>query len=190
MPGLSHLSMLLPIGNQSWFDSVQVGDIRSWLASNYMTLSTTQSLSGQKSPSGSWFLSGSWLQSAGDFQVYKPYITGTSPWLSDFSQLSSSSLLPRVAADSFYMKREFVFYSSGDNKLYFNTTGSLSSFRIAKRGNGQLFDFNPAQFSWSPASGLNFNTNLMSQDSIAAKNFTSVKDTTWFVLGEPVTKTG
>lgn len=174
--------------NQSWFDSVQVGDIRSWLASNYMTLSTTQSLSGQKSPSGSWFLSGSWLQSAGDFQVYKPYITGTSPWLTDFSQLSSTSLMPRVAADSFYMKREFVFYSSGDNKLYFNTTGSLSSFRIAKRGNGQLFDFNPAQFSWSPASGLNFNTNLLSQDSIAAKNFTSVKDTTWFVLGEPVTK--
>lgn len=173
---------------QSWFDSVQVGDIRSWLASNYMTLSTAQSLSGQKSPSGSWYLSGSWLQSAGDFQAYKPYITGSSPWLSDYSQLSSSSLLPRVAADSFYLKREYVFYNSGDNKLYFNTTGSLNAFRIAKRGNGQLFDFNAAHFFWSASTGLNFNTNLLNQDSIAAKNFTSVKDSSWIVLGETVSK--
>lgn len=177
--------------NQLWFDSVLTGNIFSYLMSNFVTLGTTQTITGQKTTTGNWLgtTTGDWIYSGStSHTLNKPYIFIGSPWLSDYSLFNSNSLLPKIAADSFYLKREFVFYNSGDNKLYFNTTGSINSFRIAKRGGGQLFDINPAHFTWSPVNGLNFNTALLNQDSIAAKNFTSVKDTTWFVLGEPVSR--
>ena len=47
---------------------------------------------------------------------------------------------------------------------------------------------NSAQFIWSPSTGLNLNTALFTQDSIASKIYTGMKDTTWSVLGEPVSK--
>lgn len=100
--------------------------------------------------------------------------------------LPGNGLLFRNAGDSLYLKREFAYYSSDDNKLYFNTPGILGTFRLAKRGNGQLFDMNTDQFTWSTGTGLNLNSSVFNRDSIASKIFTCVKDTSWNVLGEPL----
>ncbi|KXK45207.1 MAG: hypothetical protein UZ05_CHB002002503 [Chlorobi bacterium OLB5] len=177
---------------QTWFDSVLTGNIFSWLSSNYVTLGTTQTITGSKITSGNWTASstGSWLYSGSSTSntFYKPYIINSSPWYSDYSLMPTTALLFRNAGDSLYLKREFVYYNSDDNKLYFNTPGLLGTFRLAKRGNGQLFDMNSSHFYWSPETGLNINSSVFERDSIAAKNFTGIKDTSWNVLGEPVSR--
>jgi hypothetical protein len=176
---------------QLWFDSVLTGNIFTYLSSNYVTLSTNQTISGQKTTTGNWLgtTTGDWLFTGSTSHTFnRPFIFSGSPWLSNYTLIGNHSLLPRVAADSFYLKREFVFYDAGDNKLYFNTPGVLGSFKLAKRGNGQLFEFNTSQFNWSTSTGLNLNTNLFNQDSIASKIYSSLKDSTWIVLGEPVSK--
>lgn len=177
---------------QQWFDSVLTGNIFTYLNSNYVTLGTTQTITGSKNTTGNWNATstGNWLYSgnATSNTFYKPYIINSSPWYSDLSQLSSTSLLFKNAGDSLYLKREYVYYDGSDNKLYFNTTGSLGTFRIAKRGNGQLFDMNTTDFYWSTESGLNLNHDILNRDSIASKNYTGIKDSTWTVLGEPVSK--
>ncbi len=177
---------------QQWFDSVLTGNIFNYLNSNYVTLGTTQTITGSKNTSGNWNVTstGNWLYSGSltSNTFYKPYIISTSPWYADYSAMSNTSLLFRSAGDSLYLKREYVYYNTGDNKLYFNTTGNLGTFRIAKRGNGQLFDMNSSHFSWLPGTGLNLNTDILKQDSIASKNYTGIKDSTWNILGEPVNK--
>jgi len=176
---------------QLWFDSVLTGNIFTYLSSNYVTLGTNQTISGQKTTTGNWLgtTTGDWLFTGSTSHTFnRPYIFSGSPWLSDYSLIGIHSLLPRVAADSFYLKREFVYYDAADNKLYFNTPGVLGSFKLAKRGNGQLFEFNTSQFNWSTSTGLNLNTNILNQDSIASKIYSSLKDSTWIVLGEPVSK--
>ncbi len=174
---------------QQWFDSVLTGNIFSYLNSNYVTLSTTQTITGSKNTTGNWNANstGNWLYSGSGTSntFYKPYIISLSPWYNDVSLLPNTALLFRNAGDSLYLKREFVYYNSVDNKLYFNTTGTLGTFKIAKRGNGQLFDMNTSQFNWSPITGLNLNTSVFQQDSIASNIYTGIKDTTWNILGEP-----
>lgn len=177
---------------QQWFDSVLTGNIFNYLAGNYVTLGTTQTITGSKNTTGNWNATstGNWLYSGSGTSntFYKPYIINSSPWYDDVSLMSNTALLFRNAGDSLYLKREFAYYSSGDNKLYFNTTGTLGTFKIAKRGNGQLFEMNTSQFNWSPSTGLNLNSSLFSQDSIASKIYTGIKDSTWSNLGEPVSK--
>ncbi|MBN8585132.1 MAG: hypothetical protein J0M37_08550 [Ignavibacteria bacterium] len=177
---------------QTWFDSVLTGNIFSYLNSNYVTLGTTQTITGSKNTTGNWSASstGNWLYSGSGTTntFYRPYIINSSPWYSDLSQIPGTGMLFRSAGDSLYLKREFVYYSESENRLYFNTPGTLGTFRIAKRGNGQLFEMNPAQFTWSPVTGLNLNSAVLNQDSIAAKIFTGLKDSTWFSLGEPLSK--
>lgn len=177
---------------QQWFDSVLTGNIFTYLSSNYVTLGTTQTITGSKNTTGNWNATstGNWLYSGSSTSntFYKPYIINSSPWYSDLSQLSGTSLLFKNAGDSLYLKREYVYYDAADNRLYFNTTGSLGTFKIARRGNGQLFDMNTTDFYWSTESGLNLNHDILNRDSIASKNYTGIKDSTWNVLGEPVSK--
>jgi hypothetical protein len=177
---------------QQWFDSVLTGNIYTYLNSNYVTLGTTQTITGIKNTTGNWNATstGNWLYSGSltSNTFYKPYIISSSPWYDDVSLLPNTGILFRNAGDTLYLKREFVYYSPGDNKLYFNTTGTLGTFKIAKRGNGQLFDFNSSQFNWSPTNGLNINSSVFEHDSIASKNYTGIKDSTWNILGEPVSK--
>jgi hypothetical protein len=177
---------------QTWFDSVLTGNIFTYLNSNYVTLGTTQTITGSKNTTGNWNATstGNWLFSGSSTSntFYKPYIINSSPWYGDLSQLPGTGLLFRNAGDSLYLQREYVYFNNSENRLYFNTTGTLGTFRIAKRGNGQLFDINPAQFYWSTATGLNLNTGLFNQDSIASRIYTGLKDSTWISLGEPVSK--
>lgn len=177
---------------QQWFDSVLTGNIYNYLNSNYVTLNTTQTITGSKNTTGNWNVTstGNWLYSGSSTSntFYKPYIISSSPWYNDVSLMPNTGLLFRNAGDSLYLKREFVYYNGSDNKLYFNTPGTLSTFKIGKRGNGQLFDMNTSQFNWSPETGLNLNTLLFNQDSIASKIYTGIKDTTWNILGEPISK--
>ncbi len=175
-----------------WFDSLLTGNIFSYLNSNYVTLGSTQTITGSKITTGNWSATstGSWLYSGNltSNTFYKPYILNSSPWYGDVSLLPSNGLLFRNAGDSLYLKREFAYYSSAENRLYLNTTGTLGTFRLAKRGNGQLFDMNPDEFTWSPVTGLNLNSAVFNRDSIAAKIFTGIKDTSWSILGEPLYK--
>ncbi len=176
--------------NQQWFDSVLTGNIFNYLSSNYVTLGTSQTITGQKTTTGNWLgtTTGNWIYTGTSttHTFNDPYISSSSskyPY-----NPSLQNLIWRSYADSFYFPREWGYYSSADNKLYFSTSGSLGTFRIAKRGNTQLFDFNNTQFSWQSATGLNLNTDILNRDSIASKNYTGIKDSTWFVLGEPVSK--
>lgn len=177
---------------QTWFDSVLTGNIFSWLSSNYVTLGTTQTISGSKFTSGNWTASstGNWLYSGSltSNTFYKPYIINSSPWYTDISLIPSTALLFRSAGDSLYVKRDYVYFNAEDNKLYLNSTGTLGTFRLAKRGNGQLFDMNTSQFYWSPETGLNLNSSVFEKDSIAANTFTGIKDSTWNLLGEPLSR--
>lgn len=177
---------------QTWFDSVLTGNIFSWLSSNYVTLGTTQTISGSKFTSGNWTASstGNWLYSGSSTSntFYKPYIINSSPWYTDISLIPSTALLFRSAGDSLYVKRDYVYFNAEDNKLYLNSTGTLGTFRLAKRGNGQLFDMNTSQFYWSPETGLNLNSSVFEKDSIAANTFTGIKDSTWNLLGEPLSR--
>jgi hypothetical protein len=177
---------------QLWFDSVLTGNIFNYLASNYVTLNTQQTITGSKFTTGNWsaLSTGNWLFSGSSTSntFYKPYIINSSPWYSDFSLLPPNGLLFRLASDSLYLKREFVYYSESDNKLYFNSPGSLSTFRISKRGNSQLFDFNSQHFYWSSSNGLNLNPAIFNFDSLASNIYTNVKDTFWLNQGEPVFK--
>lgn len=68
---------------------------------------------------------------------------------------------------------------------FFGNPTGLGNLRIGKEFNGQLFDFNPSQFSWSPTSGLNLN---FTQDSINSSMYTNKKDTSWVQLGETLTR--
>lgn len=82
-------------------------------------------------------------------------------------------------------------YDADSNYLRLGYSGTLtgnSSLRIGKELNAQLFDFNTNQFSWSTSTGLNLNSRSFSVDSVFSKILSSYKDTTWIVLGEPVTK--
>ena len=177
---------------QQWFDSVLTGNIFTYLNGNYVTLGTTQTITGSKNTTGNWNATstGNWLYSGSSTSntFYKPYIISSSPWYDDVSLMPSTGMLFRNAGDSLYLKREFAYYTAGDNKLYFNSPGTLGTFKIAKRGNGQLFEMNSSQFNWSPSTGLNLNTDLFNQDSIASKIYTGIKDSTWVNLGEPVSK--
>ncbi len=177
---------------QYWFDSVLTGNIFSYLSNNYVTLGTSQTITGSKNTTGSWnaLSTGSFLYSGSSTSntFYKPYIINSSPWYNDLSQMPNTGLLFKNAGDSLYLKRENAYYSEEDNKLYFNTTGTLGTFRIAKRSNGQLFDFNSNEFTWSAGTGLNLNSSIFVRDSISAKNFTVIKDSTWYMLGEPLSK--
>lgn len=121
------------------------------------------------------------------FEAEEPYVNSLSSMYLDYIA-ASNTLMSRRLTDSFYVKSNYGYYHSGDNKFYFNTPGTLGTYRIAKRGNGQLFDLNPSQFYWDGGTGLNLATGIFNQDSIASKMYSNFKDSTWIVLGEPVSK--
>ncbi len=82
-------------------------------------------------------------------------------------------------------------YDADSNRIrigYVGTLTGISNLRIAKELDGQLFNFNTSQFTWSTSTGLNLNTGVFSQDSLYSKIVSSYKDTSWIVLGETVTK--
>lgn len=82
-------------------------------------------------------------------------------------------------------------YDADSNKLrigYVNTFTGISNLKIAKELDGALFNFNPAYFTWSNTTGLNLAASIFNQDSIAAKIFTSSKDSSFVLLGETVSK--
>lgn len=174
--------------NQLWFDSVLTGNIFTYLPANYTTLSSAQTITGNKTLSGTNIFSGTNAFTGSGTNIRFPFLDVASAWYTDYSLLYSNSIGWKGLNDSLYFPREWGFYYSPDNKLYFNTTGNLNSFRIAKRGGGQLFDFNTSQFTWSGSTGLNLNSAVLNQDSIASKRYTNFKDSTWVVLGENVSK--
>lgn len=82
-------------------------------------------------------------------------------------------------------------YDADSNYLrigYMGTLTGISNLRIGKELDGQLFKFNISHFSWSTTTGLNLSSTIFQQDSIASKNYTSSKDSSWSVLGETVSK--
>lgn len=82
-------------------------------------------------------------------------------------------------------------YDADSNKLkigYVGTYTGISSLRIAKELDGQLFNFNTAQFTWNTTTGLNLSSSVFSNDSLYSKIMSSYKDTSWVVLGESVYK--
>ena len=82
-------------------------------------------------------------------------------------------------------------YDADSNKIkigYVGTYTGISNLKIAKELDGQLFNFNTSQFSWSTSTGLNLSSSVFSQDSLYSKIVSSYKDTSWIVLGESVYK--
>lgn len=82
-------------------------------------------------------------------------------------------------------------YDADSNYLrigYTNTFTGIAALKLGKELNGQLFNFNPSQFSWDASTGLNLSASIFSEDSLFSKMFTIFKDTTWDNLGEAISK--
>lgn len=82
---------------QSWLDSIITGDITAYILSNYISKTTTQTgISGTKS------LTGDWVYTNGTQTLFKPYVSNSNPWLTDYSLLTNTMLTPKVINDSIY----------------------------------------------------------------------------------------
>jgi len=82
-------------------------------------------------------------------------------------------------------------YDVDTNKLkmgFTDNAGAFGTLKFAKEFGGQLFDFNSQHFTWSSTTGLNLSSSIFQQDSVFTKNMTVGRDSTWLVMGEPVSK--
>ncbi|KXK54871.1 MAG: hypothetical protein UZ05_CHB002000805 [Chlorobi bacterium OLB5] len=166
------------------FDSLLTGNIFPYLQSNFWRTNASQtSLSGAKSiSSGNWTVStGDWLKLGGTETWYKPYIYTGSPWYTDISTIGPTTLMFKLAGDSLYGLKSW--YYDGD-KLRLLTSGNKWYGRTSSTSPIEL---NSSHFQWTNDK-LNLLNSAVNIDSIKHNNVTVGKDSTWIVLGEPVTK--
>lgn len=166
------------------FDSLLTGNIFPYLQSNFWRTNASQtSLSGSKSiSSGNWTVStGDWLKLGGTETWYKPYIYTGSPWYTDISTIGPTTLMFKLAGDSLYGLKSW--YYDGD-KLRLLTSGNKWYGRTSSTSPIEL---NSSHFQWTNDK-LNLLNSAVNIDSIKHNNVTVGKDSTWIVLGEPVTK--
>jgi len=174
---------------QAWFGVKYAGNLPAYIVgvlADYVTIGTNQTITGTKAFSApqttfvTGVFSGSVIVDGTLFEAVDPYINANGdPYL--LYQHSQNSLTSVRLNDSLYGRK--VWYADGDkmrmlataNKWY-GRTNTISPFEI-----------NTDQFQWS-SDKLNLNPSFFSNDSIKTKIITSGKDSTWLVLGEPVSK--
>lgn len=162
---------------QTWFGKQLTGDMITYISANYWTRATTQgSLTGNKT-----ITAGDWLMTGGTFTINKPYIYSGSTWVSDYSLVSNYGLIWQSYADSVYGIKGWYYDGT---KLRMNS----SSYKwYGRTSTTAPFEINSSHFNWT-SDKLNLLSSAVNVDSIKHNNVTIGKDTTWYVLGEPVTK--
>jgi hypothetical protein len=148
------------------FDSIQVGDVKAYMLSNYISKTTTQTgISGTKS------LTGDWVYTNGTQTLFKPYVSNSNPWLTDYSLLTNTMLTPKVINDSLYGNGGKFFYTGG--KLYLH-----SGIKLYGTGGTQPFQINTTQFDWDATDGLELD-NPVQFDSVTIKEDTTISESNY-----------
>lgn len=153
---------------QTWFDSVQVGSVTSYintLLGSYITKTTTQSgITGSKT-----FSTGDILQTSGTWTLNKPYIYTSSPWYADYSLIGNSSLIWKGLGDSLYGTKPY--YISGTSIIL------LSANKIWGTG---LTTPIPIKSSLTFETGVGLGVTLpYQQDSLYVKKDTTIAENTY-----------
>lgn len=155
--------------NQTWFDSVQVGNISTYintLLGSYMNKTGTQSgFTGTKT------LTGDWLWTSGTITLNKPYVYTSSPWYTDYSLIGNSSLGWKGLNDSLYVLRDWMFLSGSKIILQ-------SGYKIWGLANTQPIQIYTSQFSWDATNGLTLQLPYQ-QDSMYIKKDTIIGENTY-----------
>jgi hypothetical protein len=151
---------------QSWLDSIITGDITAYILSNYISKTTTQTgISGTKS------LTGDWVYTNGTQTLFKPYVSNSNPWLTDYSLLTNTMLTPKVINDSLYGNGGKFFYTGG--KLYLH-----SGIKLYGTGGTQPIQINTTQFDWDATDGLELD-NPVQFDSVTIKEDTTISESNY-----------
>ncbi len=143
---------------QTWWggsDGIYTGDIVSYISGlNIPSLSGTNTWTGVNS------------FTVNNTAFYTPLLSGSNPWLSDYSLLPLHAILDKTICDSLYFSKSWGFKNG--STLFFNQ-------KIARPNlTTPLFDASN-QFNWNGSTGLNLN---IGQDSMAFNTMTIKKDTT------------
>lgn len=152
---------------QTWFDSVQVGSVTSYintLLGSYMNKTGTQT-----GFTGSKTLTGDWLWTSGTITLNKPYIYTSSPWYTDYSLIGSSSLIWKGLGDSLYGTKPY--YISGTSIIL------LSANKIWGTG---LTTPIPIKSSLTFETGVGLGVTLpYQQDSLYVKKDTTIAENSY-----------
>ncbi len=152
---------------QTWFDSVQVGSVTSYintLLGSYMNKTGTQT-----GFTGSKTLTGDWLWTSGTITLNKPYIYTSSPWYADYSLIGNSSLIWKGLGDSLYGTKPY--YISGTSIIL------LSANKIWGTG---LTTPIPIKSSLTFETGVGLGVTLpYQQDSLYVKKDTTIAENTY-----------
>lgn len=155
---------------QDWYGRKYAGEPSNKFVDQ--TGSVTETISGDKTFSGIVTISLSIIN--------EPYIDGGSSWVTDFTDVIGTSLIFRNYADSVYgIKRWFL----DGTKLRLNSGYSW----YGRTNLTAPFPIDVDYFSWNDELQINSSV-LFNHDSSWISKLSFIKDTTWLVLGEPVSK--
>lgn len=162
------------------FDSIQVGNILTYLQANYGRLGS----------------SNTWIGATNQFEdvlfhgtgYFEDILTGQDFQMEPLSNLylwvsspAGNNLIWKNYADSIYGIKNWYYDGT---KLRLISSGYKWYGRTATTS---PFEINSSHFQWT-SDKLNLLTSAVMIDSIKHNNVTVGKDSTWIVLGEPVTK--
>jgi hypothetical protein len=146
------------------FDSVLTGDIRTYLSSNYFSLNTTQSTStGSKGTQGAWNNTGTW-------RFFDPRISTSSSYY-PYAPVDGTALIWKVLADSLYVKRDWLFFSS--SKVYL-----AGGYLLYGTGGTQPLKIDATHFNWDLTEGLQLD-NPVQFDSLTIREDTTISENTY-----------
>jgi len=151
---------------QTWLDTVITGSITSYLSSNYMNKTGTQTgFTGTKT------LTGDWLWTAGTITMHKPYIYSSSAWYTDYSLVSNTSLVWKGYADSVYGIKPY--FLDGTN-IRLNTGYNL----LGRTNTDPPININDDHFSYTDDE-LSLNPYLFRWDSLSIVEDTAVSESNY-----------
>lgn len=166
---------------QTWFDSVQVGDITAYITTrlgSYVTLGTSQAITGSKTFSGSSIfgdgtVSGNWTQSLGTFTLYGPKINTSATIYSAYGSVSADNLIWLGIGDSLYGRKPY--FLDGSN-IRLNT-----GYKLYGRTNMTApINVNTSHFSYS--GDMLSLLNPFTTDSLTIKKDTTISEATYSKL--------
>jgi len=152
---------------QTWFDSVQVGNLTTYITTNYiLKAGSVTGITGNKTIS-----SGDWLKLGGTETWYKPYVYSSSPWYTDYSLLSGGSLVFKNYGDSVYGIKPY--FLDGTN-IRLNTGYNL----LGRTNTDPPINVNTGHFSYTDDE-LSLNPYLFRWDSVSVVEDTTVSESNY-----------
>jgi len=153
------------------FDSVLTGNIITHLNTLYPRLASSNTYTGLNSFTNDVGFSDNVDITAGNTTIYHPLLGASSDWLTDYSLLSTRSLIFKAAGDSLYGNGGKFFYTGG--KLYLH-----SGIKLWGLGLTQPIQINTTQFDWDATDGLELD-NPVQFDSLTIREDTTISENTY-----------